>query len=163
MQVLAGPFQAGKLFKDMTAAENVEVAAVSMGLSRRKAKRHASDIINRLGISGIANKVAGALPYTDERRVGIARALVMSPSFILLDEPAAGMSGHECEDLMEVIRRIPKEHDCSVLLIEHNIPVVMGVCDRIHVLDGGRTLAFGTPAEVRQNEAVITAYLGTEV
>src|SRR5580692_2226720 len=85
-------FQAGRLFKDITAAENVEVAAVGMGLSRRKARRQVAEIMGELGIGAIADKIAGKLPYTDERRVGIARALVMSPAFILLDEPAAGMS-----------------------------------------------------------------------
>jgi branched-chain amino acid transport system ATP-binding protein len=156
-------FQAGRLFKDITAAENVEVAAVGMGLSRRKARRQVAEIMGELGIGAIADKIAGKLPYTDERRVGIARALVMSPAFILLDEPAAGMSAHECDDLMEIINRIARSHRCSVLLIEHNISVIMGVCDRIHVLDGGRTLAKGTPTEVRTNEEVITAYLGSEI
>jgi branched-chain amino acid transport system ATP-binding protein len=86
----------------------------------------------------------------------------MSPAFILLDEPAAGMSGHECEHLMDIIMRIPKDYGCSVLLIEHNMAVIMGVCDRIHVMDGGRTLASGTPEEMRRNQAVINAYLGSE-
>ena len=156
-------FQAGRLFKDMTVAENVEVAAVSLGFSRRGARRQVSEILSQLGIADLGNKIAGTLPYTDERRVGIARALIMSPKFILLDEPAAGMSGHECEHLMEIIMRIPKDYRCSVLLIEHNMSVIMGVCDRIHVLDGGRTLASGAPAEMLRNQAVICAYLGSEV
>jgi branched-chain amino acid transport system ATP-binding protein len=155
-------FQAGRLFKEMTVSENVEVAAVGLGLSRRKARGQVSDILGQLGIADLADKIAGTLPYTDERRVGIARALIMSPAFILLDEPAAGMSGHECEHLMEIIKRIPKNHHCSVLLIEHNMAVIMGVCDKIHVLDGGRTLASGTPAEMRRNQAVVNAYLGSE-
>jgi branched-chain amino acid transport system ATP-binding protein len=156
-------FQAGRLFKDMTVAENVEVAALALGLSRAKARGYVLDILGQLGIADSADKIAGTLPYTDERRVGIARALIMSPAFILLDEPAAGMSGHECEHLMEIIRPIPKDHRCSVLLIEHNMAVIMGVCDRIHVLDGGRTLASGTPAEMQRNQTVISAYLGSEV
>ena len=156
-------FQAGRLFKDMTVAENVEVAAVAQGLSQKKARGHVVDILEQLGIVDLADRIAGTLAYTDERRVGIARALIMSPAFILLDEPAAGMSGHECEHLMEIIRRIPKDCGCSVLLIEHNMAVVMGVCNRIHVLDGGRTLASGTPAEMQRDRAVVSAYLGSEV
>ena len=156
-------FQGGRLFKDMTVAKNVEVAAVAMGFSRKKARGQVLDILERLGIADLADKIAGTLPYTDERRVGIARALIMSPAFVLLDEPAAGMSGHECEHLMEIITRIPKDYRCGVLLIEHNMAVVMGVCNRIHVLDGGRTLASGTPAEMQRNQAVISAYLGSEV
>ena len=86
---------------------------------------------------------AGALPYTDQRRLGIARGLVLSPAFILLDEPAAGMSDAECEHLMELVASIPGTFTCGVLLIEHNMRVVMGISQRIHVLDGGRTLAEG--------------------
>jgi branched-chain amino acid transport system ATP-binding protein len=155
-------FQAGRLFKDMTVSENVEVAAVAMGLNRRNARGQVLELLAQLGIGYLADKIAGTLPYTDERRVGIARALIMSPAFILLDEPAAGMSGHECEHLMDIIMRIPKDYGCSVLLIEHNMAVIMGVCDRIHVMDGGRTLASGTPEEMRRNQAVINAYLGSE-
>jgi branched-chain amino acid transport system ATP-binding protein len=117
----------------------------------------------RLDIGKIADQPAGTLPYTDERRVGIARALVMDPAFVLLDEPAAGMSDHECEELTTLISSIPTDFGCGVLLIEHNMAVVMKICDRVHVLDGGRTLAEGTPEQIRCSEAVMTAYLGSEM
>jgi branched-chain amino acid transport system ATP-binding protein len=106
--------------------------------------------------------VAGILPYTDERRVGIARALMLSPAFVLLDEPAAGMSDAECDELMHLVRAIPKVFTCGVLLIEHNMRVVMGICDRIHVLDSGRTIAEGVPQDIQRNETVIAAYLGSQ-
>lgn len=156
-------FQAGRLFKQMTVSENVEVAAVAAGMSRRHARHEVMGILDQLGITDLAEKIAGTLPYTDERRVGIARALVTKPAFVLFDEPAAGMSGLECDHIVEIIQRIPKDHGCGVLLVEHNMAVVMGVCDRIHVLNGGRTLAMGTPSEMQRNESVIEAYLGSEV
>ena len=159
---VARTFQAGRLFRDMPVSENVEVAAVSLGLSRRKAHVQAMEILEWIGLADQAQDPAGVLPYTDERRVGIARALAMNPAFVLLDEPAAGMSDLECDDVMHLVRDIPERFGCGVLLIEHNMRVIMGVCERIHVLDSGRTIARGTPAEVQSNEAVIAAYLGHE-
>lgn len=157
---IARSFQAGRLFRDMTVLDNVEVAAVGMGLSRRQAAAAAMDMLSWLGVAEKAHVIAGSLPYTDERRVGIARALVMSPAFVLLDEPAAGMSDSECDELMRLVAEIPKTFTCGVLLIEHNMRVIMGVSQRIHVLDGGRTIAEGTPKEIQRNETVIAAYLG---
>ncbi len=159
---VARTFQAGRLFRDMTVLENVEVTAVALGLSRRAAAERAMAMLEWIGLASQAQRIAGTLPYTDERRVGIARALILSPAFILLDEPAAGMSDAECEDLAEWIASIPRRFNCGVLLIEHNMRVIMGVSDHIHVLDGGRTLAAGTPAEIQANPAVIAAYLGME-
>jgi branched-chain amino acid transport system ATP-binding protein len=156
-------FQGGRLFANMTVRENVEIPCVSLGLPRKQAREMATAMLVRLGIGKIADQPAGTLPYTDERRVGIARALVMDPAFVLLDEPAAGMSDHECEELTTLISSIPTDFGCGVLLIEHNMAVVMKICDRVHVLDGGRTLAEGTPEQIRCSEAVMTAYLGSEM
>jgi branched-chain amino acid transport system ATP-binding protein len=157
---IARTFQAGRLFKQMSVVENVEVAAVALGLTRRVAVERATDIINWLGLGAKADINAGSLAYTDERRLGIARALIMNPSFILLDEPAAGMSDAECEELNLCIREIPTKFGCGILLIEHNMSVIMSVCDRVHVLDGGIMIASGTPDEVQVNQVVIDAYLG---
>ena len=159
---VARTFQSGRLFRDLPVSENVEVSAVNMGLNRKRAHAHAMQILDWIGLADKAGALAGTLPYTDERRVGIARALAMNPAFVLLDEPAAGMSDLECDHLMKIILDIPKRFGAGVLLIEHNMRVVMNICSRIHVLDGGRTVAHGAPREVQANPAVIAAYLGTK-
>ena len=157
---VARTFQAGRLFKDMTVLENVEVTAAGLGLGLSRAKAHARAMLDWIGLSDKAGLRAEGLAYTDQRRLGIARALVLSPAFVLLDEPAAGMSDAECEDLMDLVAAIPGAFTCGVLLIEHNMRVVMGISQRIHVLDGGRTIAEGVPAEIQRHESVLAAYLG---
>ena len=158
---LARTFQAVRLYPDMAVRENLEAAAIGTGLGRRAAARRARAILNWMTFLDKADDHADTLPYGDERRVGIGRALAMAPHFVLLDEPAAGMSDAECDDLMALISRIPQDFGCGVLLIEHNMRVIMGVCDRIHAIDSGRTIGEGTPQEIQADPAVIRAYLGT--
>ncbi|WP_051328973.1 ABC transporter ATP-binding protein [Geminicoccus roseus] len=159
---VARTFQAGRLFKHLSVTENVEVTANGMGLGRRQAHRLAVEMLQWIGLADKADVMAGGLAYTDERRVGIARALMLGPAFILLDEPAAGMSDAECDELSRIVLAIPGTFGCGILLIEHNMRMVMGTCDRIHVLDSGRTIAEGTPEEIKNDKAVIHAYLGGE-
>jgi branched-chain amino acid transport system ATP-binding protein len=113
-----------------------------------------------MGLARKADHRCDSLSYGDERRVSIARALALQPSFALLDEPASGMNDAECEALMDVIAELPARFGCGVLLIEHNMKVIMGVCQRIHVLDGGQSLAEGSPHDIQMNPAVRRAYLG---
>jgi branched-chain amino acid transport system ATP-binding protein len=153
-------FQAARLFRKLTVLENLTVAGLGIGLSRKAATSQARDILDWIGYRHGHDRQCDSLPYSDERRISIARALALQPSFTLLDEPASGMNEQECELLMETITGIPKKYGCGVMLIEHNMQVIMGVCHRIHVLDGGRSLAEGSPEEVRKDPNVLRAYLG---
>jgi branched-chain amino acid transport system ATP-binding protein len=157
---IARTFQAARLFEDLTVSENVEVAAVAAGSSRAVARRRAAHLLDWIGCGGQDDRAASDLPYGLERLVGIARALATSPSYLLLDEPAAGLNERESAELGHVIASIPSMSGCGVLLIEHNVPLVLGVCARIQVLDGGRTIAMGTPEEITRHERVRSAYLG---
>jgi branched-chain amino acid transport system ATP-binding protein len=153
-------FQSVRLFPRMTVRKNVEVAVTSRqtGSGKHDAVMQALEFV---GLADVADSIASSLPYTRERLVGIARALAMQPTFLMLDEPAAGMNDQEGAQLANLIRRIPSAFGCGVLLIEHNMPVVMSLCETLHVLRSGKTLATGARDEVRQNRAVIESYLGT--
>jgi branched-chain amino acid transport system ATP-binding protein len=157
---LARTFQTIKLFLGLTVLENVEVAAVSAGLPRRRARQRAYVVLERLGATQLADLPAGALPYGQERRVEVARALATNPSFLLLDEPAAGLSEAESDDLLQTLASIPRETGCGMLIVDHDMRLIMRLCDRVHVLNYGKTIGEGTPGEVRRNPAVIEAYLG---
>jgi len=155
-------FQNVRLFREYTVRENLLANAIGNGFDRRQAAARADEVLDWIGLSALADQHANTLSYGDERRTGIARALASGPAFLLLDEPAAGMTDAECDQLMKVIADIPQAFDCGVLLIEHNMRVVMGVCHMIHVIDFGRTIAEATPESVRRNTEVIEAYLGTQ-
>ena len=124
------------------------------------ARARAFDLLEQLGLEAFAEEKASSLPYGAQRRLEIARALATRPKFLLLDEPAAGMNPQESEELMNFIRRLRDEFDLTILLIEHDMKVVMNVCDYIHVLDQGVHIAQGTPDEIKANPRVIEAYLG---
>ena len=158
---VARTFQGGRLFRDLPVTDNLEVTGLGLGLSRAAAIREAGEMLDWIGISALADRIAGTLPYTDERRVAIGRALMRAPDFLLLDEPAAGMSAQETRDLSDLIRRIARERGCGVLLIEHNVGLVLGVCDHIVVLDSGAVIETGPPAAIRASERVRHAYMGT--
>ena len=153
-------FQAARLFRDMTVGQTLMVAGIGMGLSGARASDRADEVLDWMGLSATRNRRCDSLSYGDERRISIARALALHPAFVLLDEPASGMNDTECDALMHTIAGIPGRFGCGVLLIEHNMKVIMGVCQRIHVLDGGRSLAEGTPDEVQNDPDVRRAYLG---
>ena len=159
---LVRTFQSVLPFGGLTALENVEAGAMATGASRKAARESAYRVLASLGLADKAERRVDTLPFGEERRVGIARAIAMKPSFLLMDEPAAGLNDAECDELKGVIDGIRATGDCGVLLIEHRMSLVFRLCDRIQVLQQGATIAVGTPDEIRSDAKVRQAYLGDE-
>jgi branched-chain amino acid transport system ATP-binding protein len=157
---LARTFQHSRSFAGLSVRENVEVAALGRGAWPGEARRRADELLELLGLGPREGQPAGSLAHGDERQLGVARALAPEPRFLLLDEPAAGLPEAEVPEFAAVVRSVRDEHQAGVLLIDHNMALVMDVCDRIQVLDQGRTLAEGPPAQIRANLDVAAAYLG---
>ncbi|HEY3183846.1 MAG TPA: ABC transporter ATP-binding protein [Gaiellaceae bacterium] len=157
---LARTFQHSRAFRSLSVRENVEVAALGVGAGPRLAAARADELLAVLALADYADAPAATLAHGDERRLGVARALATEPRFMLMDEPAAGLPEAEVPDFAALVRSVADEHGAGVLLIDHNMALIMGICDRIQVLDQGTTLAEGTPKEIRANIDVAAAYLG---
>ena len=157
---LARTFQHSHAFRSLTVRENVEVSALGVGASPRDAARRTDRLLGVLGLRAHADRPASSLAHGDERRLGVARALATEPHFVLMDEPAAGLPEAEVPDFAAVVRTMRDDHGVGVLLIDHNMALIMEICERIVVLDQGRSLAEGTPVEIRANLDVAAAYLG---
>lgn len=177
-QGMARTFQNIRLFKSLSVLENLLTAyhqnisySILSGILKTKsfakqemeAEEKAKEILQVVGLSEHADEQADSLPYGDQRKLEIARALVTNPSLLLLDEPAAGMNPNETNDLINLIHRLQEEFKLTILLIEHDMNLVMNVCQRIFVLDYGVLIAEGTDNEIRENPKVIEAYLGEEI
>jgi len=172
---IARTFQNIRLFKSQTVFNNVLIAMHMRRTSNvftatfrlnlreeREMREETMELLKIVGLDGVANELATSLPYGQQRRLEIARALATHPKLLLLGEPAAGMNPQETEELGEFIKEIKNKFNLTVFMIEHHMNLVMGISDRIYVIDFGRQIAEGTPKEVRDNPAVIAAYLGVD-
>ena len=174
-QGIARTFQNIRLFKETTVIDNVKIAmnakmhySMLAGIFRlpsywkeeARVEKRAMELLTVLNLQDYADQLAANLPYGQQRKLEIARALVTNPKILLLDEPAAGMNPTETQELMETIRLIQQKFQIAILLIEHDMSFVMGICEHITVLDYGKVIASGTPEQIRQDQRVISAYLG---
>lgn len=174
---LSRTFQNVRLFKDMTVLKNVLVGMANQNKSHvfasflrlpkfyqseEELRQKAMDLLAIFNLDGDADTLAKNLPYGQQRRLEIVRALATEPKILFLDEPAAGMNPQETAELTQLIRQIKEEFDITIMLIEHDMSLVMEVTERIYVLEYGRLIAHGTPDEIKNNQRVIEAYLGGE-
>jgi branched-chain amino acid transport system ATP-binding protein len=173
---IARTFQGTRIFPQLTVLENVQIAALAsapvgfwsdlLGLrsardAEDKARHYAAETLDWIGLSGFSGEAAGSLAYAHQSMLGIALAVALRPTLVLLDEPFAGMNPGETQRAAELVRKI-RDRGMTVVLVEHDVPSVMRICDRIVVLNQGAKIAEGTPQEIQNNQLVIEAYLGVE-
>ncbi len=158
---LVRTYQTIRLFKNLTCLENLTIGGIGVGVSRREAMALSRELLAEMGLSDKADKLAQGMTFREQRLLEIARALVSRPKFVLLDEPAAGLNESETDELLARLKEMPSQKNIGILIVEHDMRLIMKLCDRLHVLNYGRTISEGLPEVVRKNPEVVRAYLGS--
>jgi branched-chain amino acid transport system ATP-binding protein len=158
---IARTFQNLRIFPELTAFENVMIGSTSVRLASRTKRDEAIQLLGQLGLGDMVRTRTGDLPYGYQRRVEIARALAARPSLLCLDEPAAGLNDNETAELQEILRQVHMEFNCSIILIDHDMTLVLGLAHRVIVLDEGHVIYEGAPEKVFHQQNVVDAYLGS--
>jgi branched-chain amino acid transport system ATP-binding protein len=159
---VARTFQSVHPFPQLTVLDNVAAGAIGVRIGRGEALKRSWELLDLLQIGHKAHARANSLPYGEEHLVGLARSLAMHPRYLLLDEPASGLNEVETDELVEIVRTVRQLFGCGILIVEHDMSVIMRLCERVHVLDYGHTISQGTCDEVQRDPRVIEAYLGSE-
>lgn len=159
---LVRTFQSVRLFGTLSVFENVQLGALGAGIRRSQATRKANELLDLFGIDHLRNVLCDSLSYGQKRIVEILRAIATDCNYLLLDEPAAGLNQDESDTLLGQLANIPEEFGCGLLIIDHDMNLIMRLCQRLHVLNQGKTIAEGTPEQIRVDPTVVTAYLGSQ-
>ncbi|NLA86673.1 MAG: ABC transporter ATP-binding protein [Clostridiales bacterium] len=158
---LVRTYQTIRIFKNLNCLENAVIGAIGVGIKRREAARLAADLLEELGLGDKIDLPAQGLTFRDQRLLELARALAARPKFLLLDEPAAGLNEEETDELFALLKSLPESKNVGIIIVDHDMRLIMSLCNRLHVLNYGKTIAEGLPEEVRKNPEVVKAYLGS--